>query len=369
MKFKTSNLFLLLFPFLVFAGCQHRTLGSLSKSNFLVQGRTEMFSEGIYGLISPASSITFSFQGTTTTFKLKSDDSWEHHNYFCLVVDGVYKGRFKIEKGPAQTFTVSATDDKVHTVTLYKATEAASGTIVFDGSVINGLVPTSAKGVKKIEFIGDSITCGAQSDPSETPCNQGEYFDQHNAYFAYGPVLSRKLNVDFTLSSVSGIGMYRNWNDENIVEPIMPQVYENLYLNSNADKVFEASNQPDLVSICLGTNDMSNGDGQKTRLPFDKDKYTANYINFIKTIFKRYPKTKIVLLNSPMLSKEQNAVLIGCLKNVIKAFDNDKVHKPIALFEYNGRKANGCTGHPNIADHQVMAEELESLFTQLLNEK
>ena len=70
-----------------------------------------------------------------------------------------------------------------------------------------------------------------------------------------------------------------------------------------------------------------------------------------------------------MISGERNTMLVKCLKTVIKAFEGDKTHKQIALFEYDAMHANGCTGHPNIEDHKIMASQLESLFTKLLNEK
>ena len=135
---------------------------------------------------------------------------------------------------------------------------------------------------KKIEWIGDSITCGFGNDESDLPCGEGQWFDQHNAYLAYGPVLSRKLGVDFLLSSISGNGMYRNWNSENSEETVLPDVYNNLYQNKDNSKPFSTDFQPNLVSICLGTNDLSDGDGKKPRLPFNKEKYISNYINFIK---------------------------------------------------------------------------------------
>ncbi len=338
-------------------------------SKFIFKGRVEQISEGSANLISPASSVTFTFNGTEAYYTLQSTDTWEHHNYFCLEVDGQFKGRFKVDRGAAQIFSIKTTENCNHLVTIYKVTEAASGTLFFDGSSMNNIVPTIVTAKKKIEFIGDSITCGAQSDSSAIPCNQGEYFDQHNAYMAYGPVLSRALNTDYILSSVSGIGMYRNWNDENILEPIMPQVYDKLYLNNDTSKTFDTTYQPDIVSICLGTNDMSDGDGKVPRLPFNKEKYTNNYIQFVKNLLQRYPNTQIVLLNSPMVSGDRNKVLVDCLKAVIKTFKKDKNHKPIVLFEYDAIHANGCTGHPNIKDHTIMAAQLEPFFTQLLNEK
>jgi lysophospholipase L1-like esterase len=56
---------------------------------------------------------------------------------------------------------------------------------------------------------------------------------------------------------------------------------------------------PQIVSIALGTNDVSNGDGKSKRLPFDSTTYVNNYIAFIKTIRSKYPAAKIALLSSP----------------------------------------------------------------------
>ena len=210
---------------------------------------------------------------------------------------------------------------------------------------------------------------GFGNDATTIPCGTGDWFDQHNAYWAYGPILARALNADYVLSSVSGYGMYRNWNDEHKDEPIIPEVYENLYLNKDSSKPYDFKFQPDLVSICLGTNDLSDGDGTKPRLPFNEEKYISNYINFIKTVYKHAPNTRLVLLNSPMVSGERNTTLVNCLKKVIQAFKEDTTHKPIELFEFQPMIPNGCGSHPDIADDKVMANQLIPFFKKLLDEK
>ena len=92
--------------------------------------------------------------------------------------------------------------------------------------------------------------------------------------------------------------MYRNWNDEHLEEGIISDVYEKLYLNEDISKPYDFAFQHDLVNICLGTNDLSIGDGEKERLPFNEEKYISNYISFIKTVYKHAPHSRIVLLNS-----------------------------------------------------------------------
>ena len=320
-------------------------------------------------LIGSASSISFDFTENTCGILLKSVDSFAHHNYISLELDGKYIGRLKVEKGETKLYLIPVSEPKkTHHLSIYKATEASNGAVLFEGTTAN-LTEIQHQKKKKIEFIGNSITCGMGNDTKEVPCGTGEWFDQHNAYWAYGPILSRSLKVDFLLSSVSGIGMYRNWNDEHIEEAIMPEVYENLYLNKDQSKPYDFSFQPDIVSICLGTNDLSEGDGTKPRLPFNEDKFVSNYIDFIKTVYKHSPKTRIVLLNSPMVSGERNVTFVACLNKVIAAFKKDKMHKKIQLFEYQPMQPKGCGSHPDIEDHKAMAQQLESFFKKLLDEK
>ncbi|MCQ4035122.1 cellulase family glycosylhydrolase [Kaistella montana] len=336
--------------------------------NFIWKGRFEKSSENSGKLIGPASSVEFQFQGNSVEFNVKNVPYQGYYNYISVEIDGKYVGRFKVDNNDFKKFTFDASDlsRKVHSIRIYKATEAAMGEVFFDGKGVS-TIAFQNEPKKKIEFIGDSITCGFGNDETDKKCGEGQWFDQHNAYLAYGPVLSRKLDSEFLLSSVSGFGMYRNWNTEKWEENILPDVYNNLYLRPSGTAKFENIFQPDLVSICLGTNDLSSGDGKKERLPFNKHKFIGNYIEFVQNIYRKYPNTKIVLLNSPMVAGEQNKLLIECLLEVKKFFSNNTKHSPIEIFEFQEMKPEGCGYHPSSKDDQKMADELFPFFSKLLN--
>jgi lysophospholipase L1-like esterase len=362
--FKKKSLLLVLL-FLSFVSFAQKV--AEQNSSFLYSGRVEHLADNKVILIGSASSVSFNFKGNLCSISLQSLE--EHQNYVALELDGTYIGRVRIEKGALQSFPiVISKKKKMHRLTIYKATEATNGGVLFGGTTAK-LTQITPVNKKKIELIGDSITCGFGNDTAAIPCGTGEWYDQHNAYWAYGPIVSRSLNVDYVLSSVSGFGMYRNWNDEHKDEAIIPDVYENLYLNKDNSKPYDFAFQPDLVSICLGTNDLSDGDGKKERLPFNEEKYVSNYINFIKTVYKHAPNTRIALLNSPMVSGDRNVTLVRCLKKVIHAFENDTQHKTIALFEFQSMKPNGCGSHPDIADDKIMAAQLTPFFKKILDEK
>ena len=365
MIFRKIQLLILLISFSFVSIAQNKRE---TQSIFEYHGRIEKMQDHKVILIGAASSVSFNFKGNSCSISLQS--LVDHQNYVSLELDGKYIGRIRIEKGEIKSYPIVASKKKkIHHLSIYKATEATNGGVLFAGTTAKLLESSKPKTKKKIELIGDSITCGFGNDATTIPCGTGDWYDQHNAYWAYGPELSRALDIDYVLSSVSGYGMYRNWNDEHLEEPIIPDVYENLYLNKDSSKPCDFKFQPDLVSICLGTNDLSEGDGKKTRLPFNEEKFVSNYIEFIKTVYKHAPNTRIVLLSSPMVSGDRNVTLVNCLKKVIQAFENDKQHKPIALFEFQPMSPKGCGYHPDIADDKVMADQLIPYFKKLLAEK
>lgn len=366
MKFFKKCLFIFVLSISFLALSQN---SNANRKQYSIAGRVEQLPENKVVLIGSASSVSFNFKGNSCTVALQNTDVFEHHNYVSIELDGEYIERVKVENGGQKSYPIVVnTKKKTHHLTIYKATEATCGGIIFSGTTAK-LSKIKAKKKKKIEFIGNSITCGAASDYSQIPCDQGDYYDHSNGYFAYGPVLSRSLDVDYLLSSVSGIGIYRNWNDENINEPIMPQVYEKLYLIQDTSKpAYDFDFQPNIISIALGTNDFSDGDGKKERLPFNPEKFISNYVNFIKMLYLHNPNAQLVLVSSPMVSGKKDVVFVDCLNKIQASFKEDTTHKSIVIFRFKSMTPHGCGGHPDIADHKIMADEYAPFLKRLLNE-
>lgn len=316
-------------------------------------------------LISSAVHFGFSFEGSECEIFASLPDGMDH-NYLQYELDGVYQKRIKISKETVQPVRLSASDNRTHTVWIYKATEATTGPVFIEKIVGRNVKALSNTNAPLIEFIGNSITCGAASDASEVPCGTGVYHDQHNAYYAYGPRVARKLDANYILSSVSGIGIYRTWNRE---EPSMPQVYAKTDFLAGSSRNWDFSNYtPAIVSIALGTNDLSNGDGKTPRAPFDSAKFVNAYTGFVQFVKSKYPSAQIALLNSPMVSGNNNVLLQNCLTTIKTKIDSlYPSDKPVALFFFKPMKARGCGGHPSVEDHAIMADELVPFFSSLLN--
>lgn len=327
-------------------------------------GRSLINKEHKLEMIGSAVHLGFKFEGSQCAVYVSVSNQGTH-NYIQYELDGVYQKRIRIEGGLKDPIIINNLSKGSHTIWLYKATEAHTGAIVISKIAARNIKPVSLNKVPIIEFIGNSITCGAASDTSEVACGKGVYQDQHNAYMAYGPRVARALGLNYIMSSVSGIGIYRTWNLDG---PSMPQVYENIdFQIDNQLKWDFKTYSPSIISIALGTNDLSNGDGKSPRKPFDEKVFTDDFVGFIRFIKLKYPKAQIALLSSPMVSGSSRAILEKCLSSIKSKVDvlypGDK---PVATFFFPLMQAHGCTGHPSVADHLILAQQLEPFFRKLM---
>jgi hypothetical protein len=121
------------------------------------------------------------------------------------------------------------------------------------------------------------------------------------------------------------------------------------------------------VSIALGTNDLSHGDGVRPRLPFDSVVFVNAYVKFVQLVKSKYASAQIALLSSPMEHGEEGMLLQCCLAMVKKKIDElYPSGKRVAVFFFPPMVARGCNSHPSVEDHAILAKELTPFFKGLL---
>jgi len=366
MKFRTY-IFLIVIIFLnqsVQAHAHSKYTDTLQASRLKPYGRYLFNAQNELELISSAVHFGFKFEGDHCALFAFLKEK-EGHNYIQYELDGVYQKRIRVNGNTDQPIVINAAGKGGHTVWIYKATEAHTGAILVSKVIADHIKPLSVAKAPLIEFIGNSITCGAAADTSDVPCGAGEYQDQHNAYMAYGPRVARDLGINYILSSVSGIGVYRTWNTDG---PSMPQVYEKIDFKMTTAHKWEFDKySPKIVSIALGTNDLSNGDGKTPRRPFEENIFITNYVNFVKLVKLKYPKAQIALLSSPMLKDSSRDILEKCLLVIKSRIDSIyPSDKPVETFFFLPMEAHGCSGHPSVADHLILAQQLKPFYQKLL---
>lgn len=316
---------------------------SADNPNIKYVGRIEFSNPLAPRFWNPGVYVQAKFMGTSLTISVNDEELWGSHNYLEIAIDNNKLLRIQTT---GKTNIIKVADDLspgAHTVTICKDTESGIGYIEFVGLECESLLPMKLP-KRKIEYFGDSITCGMASDESVIKCDKGKWYDQHNAYMAYGPVTARALNAEWQITAVSGIGLIHSCCDLKIT---LPQVMDKVKLYADTIKWDFNKYIPDVATICLGQNDGIQ----------DSTAFCGAYVRLIDSIRTKYPKADIVCLTSPM----GNAELTAALKKYILGIEQYlHLHgdKKVSHYFFSRSFNDGCGGHPSMAQHAVIAGEL-----------
>ncbi|MEO5905715.1 MAG: GDSL-type esterase/lipase family protein, partial [Saprospiraceae bacterium] len=342
---------------ILICGCKRTDMNDISSDNPNLRwhGRIYADKSGDRYLISPASYVSFRIQGEKCRVWLQNAAPQGEYNYFSVTVDGFHQKRLMIKSDSLFQFDIPIrTPGEFHDIMISKETEASCGQIIITGIEAAGLLSPTGETKKKIEFIGNSITAGMSSDESEIACGYGNWYDQSNAYDAYGPRVARELNMDYAVTAVSGIGVYRNSGSD---FPVMGDIYESTFLTAHPeDPKWDFHQwQPDIVAINLGTNDFSDGGGMIQRLPFDSTNFIENFVRLVAVVHKHHPDAKIIFLQSSMSGPQYIDIHKACLDAVVQQSRSSIAGLSIDVFSFSPFNASGCSGHPGVEDHGRMA--------------
>lgn len=299
----------------------------------------------------PGVYIEWMFEGSDCDVILEDEVLWGNsHNYIELIVDG--KERRLQTKTKLDTIIVAqGLSPGMHKVTLVKNTEAGIGYLGLAGIRCAKLLDLPPAPQAKIEFIGNSITCGMGSDQTEIVCDKGVWYDQHNAYKSYGAITARTLNAQYHLSAVSGIGLMHSCCDMKI---IMPQVFDKINMREDTINWDFNRYHPDIVTVCLGQNDGIQ----------DSVQFCNNYLRFLQTLRTYYPKAKIVCLSSPMADEKLIVVMKRYIMAIVRRIN--KTDDNVFSFFFSKRFSSGCGQHPSLAEHEQIAVELTGFLKKML---
>lgn len=308
----------------------------------------------------PGIEIAARFTGTSLKMIAKPKSG-----YFVCSIDGAepFKVSFNSEKDSVVNLA-TALQDRDHEVRLTYIIEGLQRHAEFLGFAIDDnatILPPPIMPERKIEFIGNSITCafGIESIDGRDP-----YEDEtENHYLSYAAIVSRNLNAQHFAIARSGHGVYRNYNGPREGTPTnLPGEYAYTIFEDYSEKWDFARWTPQVVCINLGTNDFSTNN-------YDPARYEEAYRNFIRTIRAYYPDAAIVLLNGPMLKARENKLQASILNKLQREF-HKQGDKHIFRFEFSfqtGELGYGACYHPSLKQHERMAEELTPFLRQIMN--
>jgi lysophospholipase L1-like esterase len=280
---------------------------SLTKENVKLLGRTVLFGDTLLFSLS-GSGIEFEHRGKSgadITFvgggAAETPDNEENYARIRICVNGKTVKDFQLNSKELKVHVdTDASDPSV--ITIIKLSECAmslAGIKTLETADTDSIKPTPQKQIK-VEFIGDSITCGYGVDDPDPLHNFKTSTEDVTKAFAYKT--AHDLDVDYSMFSISGYGIISGYTgdpQERHDEQLIPTFYESMGLSYDRMEGIPAAQDiswdfsgytPDIIVINLGTNDDSYCQDDESRQSW----FGAEYVKFLKTVRKHNPKAYIV---------------------------------------------------------------------------
>lgn len=307
----------------------------------------------------PGTGVQFRFRGTGANLRIASTTAT---SALTVVIDHGEPQLRVLKQGENDVELLTTADPGPHTVEVYKRTETWQGIVTIEGvdlAPASELVPSEPLPVRKLIFIGDSVTCGANIDLNAT-CTQAPQLPANNAYASYGMLLARRLDAQTQLVCYGGRGLERDYRGLTIADNVV-NAPDFLSLAIASDEPTgrvswdSARYQPDAIFISLGTNDFN----LEAKKPLDEKKWVAEYVAFLHQVRTSYPRALIfvtegaIVINPLLRQMVQRAAAVS--------LDSHVIYTPSQ--HYPG---NGCDGHPTRVQHAHMADDFEPVFRRAL---
>jgi len=302
--------------------------------------------------------IQFSFRGTECAVRM-SDSG---HNYYNLFIDDQAPKVFDVK---SDTTIILATKLKkqIHKVQIYKRTEGNQGLGTFKGILLaenDEMLPWKDVPTRKIEFIGNSITCGYGTEglvrtERWRPATE-------NNYKSYAPIMARAFNADYHIVAHSGLGVVRNYGYKEKVSPsAMPDRFNRVYDQKEQPLWDFKQWKPDVVVINLGTNDFSTQ-------PFpDKAVFKAGYEKLINEVKNQYGELPVFCVVGPMIDEPCYSYVKEMVEDFRTIYQKKNVYfVGIPNYLMVSDKDLGSDSHPNYTGQKKMAAHVLPVMSSVL---
>ena len=301
-----------------------------------------------------ASGASITFDGTSCSIRMQAGGS-----IYAVFVDGKQTKTLDLSASDDTLFSLAAGLPRgTHTVAVRLRSEAVYSLTHFRGFRVDGTPGSATSGSdRRIEFYGNSITCGygiLDSEPTNPFTVQTE--DEGLTYAAQA---ADSLGAERHTICWSGRGVVQNYGGDTKSSTV-PQLYKQV-LALDTTVVWDFSLWvPQVVVIDLGTNDYS----VSGPLP-DSVKFFRTYRGFVDTLHARYPAARFVLVDGPMMSdgypEGMNALtrLKTHLDNVVADVTKRGIKVTrLSLTPQDANRGWGAGYHPNRAQATLNGKEL-----------
>jgi len=353
-----SSSCLTLFCFLSGTIFSQTKLISYSDKHISYEGRI-VYTTDAAVLMWPGTSLKINFIGTNISGEFKDADT---SNYYNLIIDNdsIYKIQFDTSKKIVAL--ASNLSYGKHAIQIFKRTEWDKGKTFFYGFEFNGknkLLKPGKLPKRKIEFFGNSITCGYAINDTVNDSPDGYYESNYDAYAA---ITARHFNAQYYCTSKSGIGITVSW-----FPLIMPEMYNRLDPTDSTSKWDFSKYTPDVVVINLLQNDswiVNMPDNEQFKKRFGTKAPDSNFIinaykKFVQTIRTTYTNAQIICMLGNMDITKKDSPWPGYVSKAVDELHDKKIFTYFSPYKEP-------PGHPKVKEQQMLADGLIQFIDQYI---
>ena len=338
-------------------------------------GRTHQLPDSLWMCFS-GSGAEFTFHGARCEVTIAGDNKAYPGDRDNLVRIGIYVDGVRVVDemidAKEKTFTVLAAEEaRDVTVRIVKLSETAMSTCGVKEIRVDdpeGVRPTPVRS-RKIEFIGDSITCGYGVDDEVAEHHFSTTTEDVTRAYAYRT--AELLGADYSMCSISGYGIisgYTATGEEKVTAQQLPKFYEKLGFSYNTYQKKIAATvkwdfdafRPDLIVINLGTND----DSYTLDHPERREEYRAAYVEFLKVVRRNNPDARILCTLGVMGDR-----LYPMVYRAVADYKAETGDTNISAMKFDVQKASDgyvADWHPTAVTHEKAAEKLTAEIRKLM---
>jgi hypothetical protein len=330
--------------------CANKTV-TFNNPNISYEGRI-LYRTDAAELSWPGTTATIQFEGNGVSATLKDLDT---ANYYNVIVDNQVILKIHTDTLKQSYLLASGLSEGKHQLQLFKRTGWDKGkTLFYYFELSKGakLLPPQAPKKRKIEFYGNSITCGYADEDNSGQDRWYGFFE--NNYLSYAAITARHFDAQYSCISKGGIGILISW-----FPLLMPEMYDRTDPTDSTSKWDFSKYTPDIVVINLLQNDswLVNMPGHEqfkyqfgAKAP-DESTIIEAYRGFVASIRSKYPSASIICALGSMDATREGSVWPIYIKKAVFLLHDPKVYTH--FFPYKN-----TNGHPNVAEQQVMANDL-----------
>lgn len=335
-----------------------------AESNVRLLGRTTLKDDTRY-LSYSYSGIEFETTAQKVSAVLWTDGAYGPETLKAWVAvfindESVPSKRFSLDEEESSYILYENQEVQSIKVRLVKFSEAAFAKVGIKVIEVEGnlesIKPTQSK-KRKIEFIGDSITCGYGN---EGVCKVDDFTTRlENPWLGYAVQVAEMLDAEVQLVSWSGIGVYSGWTntDEPSRDLLMPELYQYtdlslLEVTGEKERWSFTAFEADIIIIHLGTNDTSYTKGIKERV----EQFGSAYYEFIKEV-RQYNTKAIILCVLGVMGQELYPEISKQVKRIREEEQDEKVAS-LCLDVQLESDGLGIDDHPSLKTHRKMTQAI-----------